>query len=110
MDPHPISREEDTVELSRHRLAQLQVRSRGVMERAGLWVARCTQERLETLDVQAQCLALFGLSCALRAAPAERRPYDVLKTAELLVEKLMDSWEQQADGLHAKFRTRTFVT
>lgn len=31
-------------------------------------------------------------------------------TAELLVEKLLDCWDQPVDGLHAKFRAGTFVT
>lgn len=110
MESHTRSLEEDTVGLNTHRLAQLQARSRGVMEKAGLWVARCTQERLEELDVQAQCLALFGLSCALRASSAECQPPDVLKTAEMVVEKLLDCWDHPVDGLHAKFRSGTFVT
>jgi hypothetical protein len=80
------------------------------MEKAGLWVARCTQERLEELDAQAECLSLFGLSCALRASSPEHQPSDLLKTAELLIERLLDCWDQPVDGLHARFRTGGFVT
>ncbi|MFL6278012.1 MAG: DUF6895 family protein [Blastocatellia bacterium] len=110
MDSHPGFREEDTAGLSTHTLARLQARSRDVMEKAGLWVARCTQERLAEMGVQAQCLSLFGLSCALRASAASDQPSEMLKTADRVVEKLLDDWDQPADGLQAKFQSGIFVT
>src|SRR5205085_6221534 len=81
-----------------------------VIQKAGNWTSHFARSRLDDLDSQGLCLALFTIYSALKSSALDSQPQCSIEITERLLEKLLDGWDSPGDSLRSQFESGGFIT